>query len=69
MTIHASSWYVKFPLDVCAMGPVKFDRLVDDQAVLQWARDFEGNPALSLEGSGDSPTQIQVWPVGGDASV
>ena len=62
---QASSWYVKFPSDAYGLGPVRFVAPVDEQAALQWARDWSHNQALVLDDSDDNnPNRIQVWPGG-----
>jgi hypothetical protein len=35
-------WYVKFPLDAYALGPVSFDYPVSEKVVRDWARKFSG---------------------------
>jgi hypothetical protein len=35
-------WYVKFPLDAYAMGPVDFHDEATEKEVRQWARKWEG---------------------------
>jgi len=38
----AKKWYIKFPQDVYAMGPVEFDDPVGEQEVRKYAREFSG---------------------------
>lgn len=35
-------WYIKFPLDAYAMGPIDFHKDDTEKEVRQYAREFEG---------------------------
>lgn len=37
----AEKWYVKFPLDAYALGPITFPRLVTEKEVRQYVRKLE----------------------------
>jgi hypothetical protein len=52
----ALRWYVKFPLDAYALGPISFRTAVTEETVRAWARQFEGCKRL--------PRGFQCWPVG-----
>ena len=52
-------WYIHFPLDAYALGPVYFDRYDYDKApnekdVKAWAREWEGVKKL--------PAGFECWP-------
>ena len=34
------AWYIKFPLDAYALGPVRFKEPKSQQAVRKWAREW-----------------------------
>jgi hypothetical protein len=53
--MKCNKWYIKFPLDAYALGPVEFDHEVDEQEVRQYARDFDGCKRL--------PIGFECWPV------
>jgi len=38
----AKKWYIMFPADAYAMGPVEFDKPVGEKEVRDYAREFEG---------------------------
>jgi len=40
--MKAKKWYIKFPLDAYALGPVEFDKPVGEKEVREYARKFEG---------------------------
>ena len=40
--MKAKRWYIKFPQDVYALGPVEFDEPVGEKEVRHYARVFEG---------------------------
>lgn len=46
--MKSKRWYVKFPLDAYALGPVKFSKPVGERKVREWARWFEGVSRLPL---------------------
>jgi len=55
-------WYLKFPQDAYALGPVYFDRreyskAPDEKEVGAYARDWEGVKRL--------PKGFQCWPMNG----
>ena len=41
-------WYIKFPADVYAMGPVDFPAGSTEKDVREFARDFEGCKRLPI---------------------
>lgn len=43
-------WYIKFPRDAYALGPIEAPSL---RAARQWAREFEGVKRL--------PKGVQIW--------
>ena len=47
-------WYIKFPLDAYALGPLRFLDPVEEPEVRKWARKFEGCKRL--------PRGFQCWP-------
>ena len=48
----AKAWYVKYPLDAYALGPLRFERPVDAKEAAMRAEELFGGP----------PTE--VWPSG-----
>ena len=46
-------WYIKFPLDAYAMGPIWFEESVNEHKVRNWARSIEGVRRL--------PSGFQCW--------
>jgi len=38
----SKAWYIKFPADVYALGPVRFDEPVDEDTVRKWAKNWAG---------------------------
>ena len=54
MCVKSSNWFIKFPRDAYAMGPVRFDTLVTEARVREWARAFAGVARL--------PRGFQCWP-------
>lgn len=40
--MKSAAWYIKFPLDVYALGPVRFEKPVSEREARQWARDWAG---------------------------
>ena len=57
--MRAWKWYLKFPLDAYALGPVHFDRRKydkppDEKEARQYAREWEGVKRL--------PQGFQCWP-------
>ena len=49
----AELWYIKFPLDAYALGPVSFPRPVTEVEVRAYARKFSGCKRL--------PNGFQCW--------
>ncbi len=54
--MKAKRWYIKFPLDAYALGPVEFIGKVGENKVRKYARDFVGCKRL--------PIGFQCWPAG-----
>ena len=52
--IMCNKWYIKFPMDAYALGPVDFGKPVSEKEVRQYARDFEGCKRL--------PIGFECWP-------
>jgi len=50
-----NKWYIKFPADAYAIGPIEFPQSVNEKEVRQYARDFEGCTRL--------PIGFECWPV------
>ena len=50
---EAKAWYIKFPLDVYAMGPIRFENPLNEKEVKEYARQFEGCSKL--------PRGFQCW--------
>jgi len=46
-------WYVKFPKDAYAMGPIRFEKSVNECEVRAWARGIERVKRL--------PSGFQCW--------
>lgn len=53
----SQKWYIKFPADAYAMGPVDFGKPVDEAAVRKYARKFDGCKRL--------PRGFECWPTKG----
>ena len=51
---RAKAWYVKFPLDAYALGPVRFNGPVGETDARQWMQEFEGVKRL--------PQGAECWP-------
>ncbi len=49
----ATRWFIKFPLDAYAMGPVEFPKPVHEGEVREYARKFDGCKRL--------PNGFQCW--------
>ncbi len=45
--MKSKKWYIKFPLDAYAMGPIEFREPVDEEYVRKYAREFSGCKRLS----------------------
>lgn len=39
--IKSNAWYIKFPADAYALGPVRFEKPVGEREVRKYAREFE----------------------------
>lgn len=52
--MKAKRWYVQFPQDAYALGPVEFDEEVDESEVRAYMRDWEGIKRL--------PAGFECWP-------
>ncbi len=44
--MKAKKWYIKFPLDAYAMGPIEFREPVDERRIRKYAREFSGYKRL-----------------------
>lgn len=51
--MKSKAWYIKFPTDAYAMGPVRFSEPVDEQAARKYARRLEGVKRL--------PKTFECW--------
>ncbi len=40
--MKSKAWYIKFPQDAYALGPVRFSEPKSEAEVRQWARAWEG---------------------------
>jgi len=49
----SKAWYIKFPLDAYALGPMRFPEPVDEKEVRQQTRELEGCKRL--------PIGFQCW--------
>jgi len=52
--MKAKKWYIKFPLDAYALGPVTFENEVDEIEVRKYAKRWEGVKQL--------PKHFECWP-------
>jgi len=52
--MRAKRWYIKFPLDAYAMGPIDFEKEVNEKFVREYTRKWEGVKRL--------PQGFQCWP-------
>jgi len=50
----SKSWYVKFPRDIYALGPYRFEKPVGEKYVRAYVRKHMGYPRL--------PIGCRVWP-------
>jgi hypothetical protein len=50
---QSNAWYIKFPCDAYAMGPVRFSKPVDEKEVRAYARKFSGLTRL--------PAGFECW--------
>lgn len=55
-TLKARRWFIKFPSDAYALGPVSFQKPVTESTVRQYAREFDGLKRL--------PVNFACWPAG-----
>lgn len=54
--MRAKRWYLKFPQDAYALGPVEFADPVTAEKAREYAREWEGVKRL--------PRGFQCWPAG-----
>lgn len=54
--MKSRAWFIKFPGDFYALGPVRFDDPVNEKEVREWTRDWEKIKKL--------PVGFQCWPEG-----
>ena len=40
--MKAKAWYIMFPNDTYAMGPIRFETPVNETKVREWARNWAG---------------------------
>jgi len=40
--METQRWYIKFPVDVYALGPVAFSSNAGEKEVRKWAREWDG---------------------------
>ena len=40
--MKAKAWYIKFPCDAYAMGPIRFEKEVGELEVKKWTREWAG---------------------------
>jgi hypothetical protein len=52
--MKAKRWYISFPQDAYALGPVEFEKPVGEKAVRKWAREWDGLTRL--------PRGFSCWP-------
>jgi len=57
--MKALAWYVKFPLDVCALGPFRFPEPVNEREARAEARRFHHGLDRQYR---PLPRGTQVWP-------
>jgi hypothetical protein len=53
-TQTSTAWYVKYPGDVYALGPIRFKKPVGKMAVREYLREWEKVEKL--------PVGIEMWP-------
>lgn len=51
--MKAKAWYIKFPRDVYAMGPIRFENEVGETEVRKYAKNWAGCSRL--------PNGFQCW--------
>lgn len=52
--MKSKAWFIKFPLDPYALGPVRFEKPVTEAEAREWTRDWEKVRRL--------PNGFQIWP-------
>lgn len=52
----SKAWYIKFPRDAYALGPVRFDHEATERDVREYAREFSGVTRL--------PNGFECWTTG-----
>jgi len=50
----SKKWYIMFPQDSGALGPIEFEKPVGERVVREWTRNWEGVRRL--------PNGFQCWP-------
>ncbi len=53
-TRQSMAWYAKYPGDVYAIGPIRFEKPVGKMAVREWLKEWEKVDKL--------PPGIELWP-------
>ena len=51
--MKSKAWYIKFPRDVYALGPIRFENEVGENEVKDWAREWSGTSKL--------PNGLEYW--------
>jgi hypothetical protein len=51
--MKSKAWYISFPCDAYALGPIRFDHEADEQEVRQYARNWAGVTRL--------PNGFECW--------
>ncbi|MEN6549944.1 MAG: hypothetical protein ABFE07_28205 [Armatimonadia bacterium] len=61
--MKSRAWYIKFPQDAYALGPVRFAQPVGESRVREWTRKWE----FGMEHFKGKrlPTGFQCWPADG----
>ena len=54
MAQKSMAWYAKYPGDVYAMGPIRFEKPVGIMAVREWLKEWEKVDKL--------PVGVACWP-------
>lgn len=56
--VESTAWYVHFPGQVYANGPVRFDQPADRERMMEWVRNY-----LTVDGEKlPIPEGTEVWP-------
>ena len=50
--MKSNAWYVLFPGNAYALGPVRFDKAISKAAMREWAKNWYGNKL---------PRGTQIW--------